>query len=101
MQILLGPVLAIIDPTYYARVAREPLGRGLLYVLYLSALTAVGFALMLERWWLPAADDVAAWIAARVPAMTFTKDGVVSSVDQPFVLEHPDLGTLLRLDTTR
>jgi hypothetical protein len=101
MQLLLGPVLAIIDPGYYARMARESLGRAMLYVLYLSAVTAVVFGLTLERWWLPECDDFVAWAAARLPAITFTKDGVVSPAPQPFELVHPAYGMLLRLDTGR
>jgi hypothetical protein len=98
--VLLAPVTALFESGFFVRAARAPLTRGLAYLAYLAALTAIGAGLMLEWRWFPALDDLAAWVSDRLPIITFTVDGPVVAGQQPFVLEHPTYGRLLRIDTT-
>ncbi|HXJ32636.1 MAG TPA: DUF1189 family protein [Candidatus Eisenbacteria bacterium] len=98
--VLLAPVLALFEPGFYARAARASVVRGFAYLAYLAFLTAVGAGLMLEWRWYPALDDLAEWVADRLPAITFTVDGPRVADATPVVIEHPTYGRLLRIDTT-
>lgn len=97
----LAPVRALADPRFWPVAFRTGPRVGLLYVVWLATL---GFAVAAAAgaWTImPAADGFVGWLAERIPEVRFTADGVVSDVAQPFVLEHPQLGTVLLIDTTR
>jgi len=98
-DIVLGPVLSLYSVAFYRRVARQRLGRGLAYLVYLSSLYAAAIAIALLAFWLPAADRFVDWLAPNLPEVKLTDHGAVMDAPQPFVLTHPTLGTLLAIDT--
>ena len=79
--------------------ARQRLGRGLAYLVFLSSLYAAAIAIALLAFWLPAADRFVDWLAPNLPEVKLTDHGAVTDAPQPFVLTHPTLGTLLAIDT--
>ena len=100
-DIVFGPILSLGSLALYDRVARRPLSHGFSYLAWLSFLFASAVMVVATVAWLPAADDLAAWVAARLPEMRVTKDGVVTPDPEPVVLKHPELGTILVVDTAK
>ena len=98
-DIVLGPVLSLYSVAFYRRVARQRLGRGLAYLVYLSSLYSTAIAIALLAFWLPAADRFVDWLAPNLPELKLTDRGTVTDAPQPFVLTHPTLGALLAIDT--
>ena len=101
MDLVLGPVLSLYSVAFYRRVARQRLGRGLAYLVYLSSLYSAAIAIALLAFWLPAADRFVDWLAPNLPELKLTDHGAVMDAPQPFMLTHPVLGTLLVIDTRR
>src|SRR6266566_3625425 len=66
-DIVLGPVLSLYSVAFYRRVARQRLGRGLAYLVYLSSLYSAAIAIALLAFWLPAADRFVDWLAPNLP----------------------------------
>jgi hypothetical protein len=100
-DIVLGPVLSLYSVAFYRRVARQRLGRGLAYLVYLSSLYSASISIALLAFWLPAVDRFVDWLAPNLPEVKLTDHGAVTDAPQPFVLTHPVLGTLLVIDTRR
>ena len=98
-DLVLGPVLSLYSVAFYRRVARQRLGRGLAYLVYLSSLYSAAIAIALLAFWLPAADRFVDWLAPNLPEVKLTDHGAVMDTPQPFVLTHPTLGALLAIDT--
>ena len=63
MDLVLGPVLSLYSVAFYRRVARQRLGRGLAYLVYLSSLYSAAIAIAFLAFWLPA--PTASWTGSR------------------------------------
>src|SRR5262245_47672606 len=98
-DVVLAPVLALFSPSFYRRIGEASFGRALLYLGYLSLLFSLAIAGLLVLRWMPAMDALVLWSAERMPTITFTRDGPVTDVPQPFDLVHPDYGRLLAIAT--
>jgi hypothetical protein len=98
---LLAPGLALFSRPFYQQAARASLARGVLYLLYLSLLCSLGVGILFVLKVMPAVDEFLEWSASRLPVVTLTPDGPVTSVKEPFALDHPRYGTVLRIDTSR
>src|SRR5204862_429845 len=74
-DIVLGPVLSLYSVAFYRRVARQRLGRGLAYLVYLSSLYSAAISIALLAFWLPAADRFVDWLAPNLPEVKLTDHG--------------------------
>jgi hypothetical protein len=98
-DVVLAPFLALFSPSFYRRIGEASLGRAFLYLCYLSFFFSLAIGALLVWRWMPAVDAIVVWSAERMPAVTFTRDGPVTDVGQPFELNHPAYGRLLVIDT--
>lgn len=101
MDILLAPIYSFFSTSFYKRVIRYSVGKGFLYLAFLSFIYAL---LILFFFWTPFkpnVDKFVDWFAANLPQLTLTKEGVVTSVTQPFELKNPVYGSVLVINTTQ
>jgi len=95
---LAQPFRALCAPRLYAAVSTAPIRSGVGYLAYVGALWGVlaswGFASLVLRPF----DETARWAAPRLPRLTFTADGVVTEVLQPYEVTRAQQ-VLLRVDT--
>ncbi len=101
MDILLAPVYSFFSTSFYRRVIRYSVGKGFLYLAFLSLIYSL---LILFFFWTPFKpniDKFVNWFAANLPQLTLTKEGVLTSVTQPFQLKSPVYGSVLVIDTTK
>ncbi len=101
MDIFLAPFFAFFNLSFYKRIIRLSLGKGFLYLLYLSAVYALLIMAYVGADMLPKANEFTDWFAGNLPQVTLTKEGVVTDAPQPFELVHPKYGKILAMDTTR
>ena len=101
MDILLAPIYSFFSVSFYRRIIQSSLGKGFLYLLYLSFVYgAILLSLFIIRL-KPMADDFVNWFASSLPQLTLTKNGVTASIQQPFEMKSPLYGTVLVIDTTK
>ncbi len=91
---------SLVDPSSYARVARQPLGRTVRYLVWLilvfALVSAVVTQVQVARW---ARTDGPAWLR-QLPTVTITRGRVSSPVRQPWVQEWVGGQFVTILDTT-
>ena len=93
-----APVTALFLPKVYHDASKSSAGRGVLYVLYLSALSV-----LLAMWFLlalvvPKADQFSKWFGSNMPVMTWTPDGLSWNGPQSVKMEHPQYGLVAIFD---
>ncbi|MDD5217029.1 MAG: DUF1189 family protein [Candidatus Omnitrophica bacterium] len=98
MNILTAPVYSLFSIAFYRQVIREHLGKGFLYVVYLSLITAVIITLMFVLQVLPLANPFVDWLQAEMPTITMSPDGLAIDRPSPLVLTHPTLGPIAIFD---
>ncbi len=101
IDFIFSPFLALFSLKFYRKITSSSLGKGFLYLSYLSLIFSVGCVAFFTTSALPSANRFVDWFQKSFPTMTFTKDGVVTDVPQPFSLKHPQYGTLLIIDTSK
>ncbi len=101
INFIFSPLKALYSRKLYREVSRASVGRGFFYLSYLALLYMVGVTAFLLVSVKPSADNFIGWLEHSLPEMTFTREGVVTNVKQPFSLVYPPLGTLLVIDTTK
>lgn len=101
INFIFSPILSLFSLSFYREVMKSSVGKGFLYILYLSLIFAAATDVIFARILMPQADRFAEWFRDSFPPMTFTKEGVVTDVAQPFKLEHPTIGSLMMIDTSK
>lgn len=101
MKILTAPYYALFSLEFYQQVLFSPLKKGLLYLLYLSALVMLLFSGYFAVSVMPRVDAFAEWAAAELPPMTWTPEGLVMDAPSPYPMIHPEYGFLAVIDMTR
>ena len=101
MKLLLAPVYSLFSLSFYREILRKSLGRGFLYLAYLSFLATIVFLLFFTSRLLPEADRFAAWARAEMPALTWTPQGLRMNLKSPYTMVHPQLGPLVTFDTSK
>lgn len=101
MDILLAPIYSFFSVSFYRRVIQSSIGKGFLYLLYLSTIYGVILLSLFIIRLKPMADDFVNWFASNLPQLTLTKNGVTASIQQPFTMKSPLYGTILVIDTTK
>lgn len=100
-KFIFSPILSLFSRRFYGEMSRASLGKGVLYLLYLAVLVSIICLVAFSFTMLPQINQGAQWVRENMPPLDFTREGVQSSVKQPFALIHPEWGTLLMLDTNR
>ena len=98
IDFFLAPVLSCFSARFYQGRLRGSQTRGFLYIGYLSFLFSLGLLFAFQTRGLPATDELVHWIGNNTPALTFTREGVRMSIDQPLLLAHPQWGALFYFD---
>ena len=100
-KFIFSPILSLFSRRFYGEMSRASLGKGVLYILYVAVLVAAFSVAAFLFSMLPQINQGAHWVRENMPPLEFTREGVQSSVKQPFALIHPEWGPLLMLDTNR
>lgn len=101
VDFLFAPILSLFSPRFYRELLRGSLWKGFLYLLYLGAICAAIFISAIALRWLPEADEFIDWLSHNLPTVTIDREGISSSVKQPYELKHSRLGLILVLDTRK
>ncbi|MBI4387918.1 MAG: DUF1189 family protein [Candidatus Omnitrophica bacterium] len=100
IDFIVSPVLSLFSSRFYRSVLKSSLGWGFLYAIYLSAICAATFFLVILFKWVPLVDDFVDWFSVKMPAITIDQKGISSSVSQPYKMKHPTYGMILILNAT-
>lgn len=99
---LLAPIYALFSLDFYRKVIRQGVGKGFLYLAYLSLLSVGVLAGVLLFRGLPAMNDFVDWVKITMPAMTWSPtEGITLEAQSPYVMTNPKLGALVTFDTTK
>ena len=95
---ILDPVNSVTSIEFYRKVAKQSLGRSLLYLCYLSAVCSIVWTIRLD----PAIMASYDWFAKAAPPLTFSDGKVSSDLKGPLILQHPSIQQIaVAIDTTR
>lgn len=100
-EFLFAPILSLFSPRFYRSVLQSSVLKGFSYLIYLSLISAGIFVAIINLRWIPVAEDFIDWFSRGFPAITLTKDGISSSVEQPYEMKHPSFGAILILNTEK
>lgn len=99
IQDLLG---SVASTQAYRRFASEKASRTVLYLFFISLLFTVGGSIAMKLSVGPIVDETFAWLAAEVPALTFSAGKVTSADPAPKRLVHPKAAEVaVMIDTAR
>ncbi|HNX68046.1 MAG TPA: DUF1189 family protein [Candidatus Omnitrophota bacterium] len=92
----LAPVTALFYPKVYRDAAKASVVRGVLYVLYLSALTTLLASVILGVAMGPKIGGFAEWVEKNMPVIIWTPQGISLENGQPtYTMTHPTAGPLV------
>jgi hypothetical protein len=95
----LAPVTSIFSPSVYQDAVKSSVGRGVLYVLYWSFLTAVIATAVVASQFLPQSDKFMTWAEKEMPVIIWTPDGAsLESGQDTATLTHPTYGPIAIFD---
>lgn len=98
----LAPITALFHPKVYRDAVRGSGGRGLLYLLYLSAVGVVLFMALMMGKVTPVTDGLVNWAQKNMPVVIWTPAGISLENGQTTAeLNHPQYGLLLKIDLTK
>lgn len=97
----LAPVLSFFSVRLYREALRSGVGRGILYLLYLTVLFCLLTLFLCRMLLLPLAGSFMDWLVSVTPEMTLTQTGLKVSAQEPYLVKHDVLGPLYLVDTTK
>ena len=80
--------LAITDFAFYQSIWQQPIRATLVFILYLSAVVAVGLTLIYAWYLQPVVSDFVAWAEVSVPPFAVENDQLSVEADQPLLLKY-------------
>ncbi|MBI4971873.1 MAG: DUF1189 family protein [Candidatus Omnitrophica bacterium] len=101
MDILLAPIFSFFSVSFYRRVIHSSLGKGFLNLLFLAFIYSLVILSLFMIKAKPAVDHFVDWFTKSLPQLTFTREGVHATIQQPFEMKNPVYGTVLVIDTTK
>ncbi len=95
----LAPITSIFSSNVYQDASRSSGGRGVLYILYWSLLTAVIATAVVASQLVPQGDKFIKWAEKEMPVVIWTPEGVsLENGRQTAVLTHPTFGPIAIFD---
>lgn len=101
INFIFSPFLSLFSLSFYREMSRSSLGKGFLYLFYLSLLFGAGATFAFAARAVPPAGEFMRWLGDSLPDLKFTPQGLETPATQPFSLTHPRWGRILTIDTTR
>ena len=98
---LLAPLMTLFSKRLYRKALHSGVGRGFGYLLYLTVLFCVLTFVLCQLRLLPLTSQFIDWLVQVTPEMTLTQTGLNVDVAQPYLVEHPAIGPLYLIDTTK
>lgn len=97
----LSPPLSVFSPRMYREVRSWKIGKAFGYLAYLTGIFAIFIFLLYHFLLSPKISGFLDWFVQATPEMTLTEAGLETTVTQPYVVQHPVLGPLYVIDTTK
>ena len=102
MAFLLAPAMTFFSTRLYREALQSGIGRGFAYLVYMTALFLLLAGFLCQFLLLPLTSNFTDWLVQITPEMMLTQSGLnVGGVKQPYLVEHPALGPLYLIDTTK
>lgn len=98
MNIFLAPVYALFSLDFYRLVMKSSIGKGFLYLLYLTGLAMIALMIFFVGTVMPQMDEFAAWTQTQMPSLTWTPAGLTMDRPGPYAITHPEMGPLMLFD---
>lgn len=97
-----APITALFYPPVYQDAAKSHASRGVLYSLYLAALSVVLVMMVLSAKVMPQVDTFAVWAQKNMPVMIWTPAGLsMENGKTTASLIHPQYGAIAIFDMTK
>ncbi len=102
LAFLTAPVTVLFSPRVYRDATQSSAGRGVLYSLYVAALSVVLIMIVISFKAMPQVNAFADWTQNNMPVMIWTPAGLSLENGQTTAkLTHPQLGTIAVFDMTK
>ncbi len=102
LTFLTAPVTALFYPRVYRDGIQSSAGRGVLYSLYVAALSVILIMMVLSAKVMPQADAFIDWAKTHMPAMVWTPEGLsLENGQTTATLTHPQFGTIAVFNMTQ
>lgn len=92
---------ALFSLSFYRKIIREPLTRGLLYLLGWSFGVVLLFSVFLTVRVYPEVRDFLNWFTSALPPIQWTPEGVRMAQKSPYELKHPRYGHVATVNLDR
>ena len=102
MRFLLDPINSIASTGFYRQVARQRLGRSILYIGYLSAIFSVALGFSVKTRVIPQLHKEFSWLIRELPTLKLADGKLSSPSKKPLVIQDPENPALrIAIDTSR
>src|SRR3989338_3141563 len=98
MNIFLAPVYALFSLDFYRLVMKTSLGKGFLYLLYLTGLAMIALTIFFVGTVMPQMGEFAAWTQEQMPSLTWAPAGLTMDRQGPYAITHPEMGPMMLFD---
>lgn len=99
--LLLAPILSFFSARLYRMGLQSGIGRGFLYLLYLTILFSLLVVFLCQFLLLPVTAAFMNWLVQVTPEVTITQAGLRTEARQPYLVKHPSFGPIYLIDTTK
>ncbi len=100
MNFWTAPIFTFFSRPFYATIAGDRSKKGVLYLLYLSAMMAVVMLIVTRTVIVPSVKTFMDWTAKEMPILTISPAGEVSmDRPSPYTMVHPELGPIVLFKT--
>jgi hypothetical protein len=99
--LLLAPILSFFSTRLYRAGLQSGMGRGFLYLFYLTILFSLLVVFLCQFLLLPVTATFMDWLVQVTPEVTVTQAGLNVDAQQPYLVKHPTFGPLYLIDTTK
>lgn len=97
-----APLTALFYPRVYRDAVQSSAGRGILYALYVAALTIALIMMFISARVMPKINGFVDWTKANMPVMVWTPAGLsLENGQTTAMLKHPQYGTIAVFDMTK
>ena len=102
LAFLTAPVTVLFNPGVFREAVKSSAGRGVLYSLYVAALSVVLIMIVISAKVMPQVNAFADWVQNNLPVLVWTPAGLSLENGQTTAkLTHPQLGTIAVFDMTK
>ncbi len=101
MDFWAAPIFSLFSLRFYRQQMHASLGKGFLYLLYLSLLFSMALSLVAAFSLMPQSDGFMEWFRGELPSITVTKDGLSMDRPSPYSITHPQAGPLVTFDLSK